>query len=344
MTHRFPIKEIARQAGVGPATVDRVLNNRDHVSPQTKLRVSTAIQELTVQEAQLAARGRRLFFDFVVEAPSRFSREVKSAAEAILPEIGPAVCRPRFTQQEIMEEREVVAILKRILKRGSNGVCLKARDTAKIRDAVNALCAAKIPVVTLVTDLESTDRLTYVGLDNAGAGRTAAYLIAKTLGEIRGTVLTTRSHERFSGEQARETAFVEALRERCPHLQTINLQGGSGVGFETSRMLSSVVDKIQNLSAVYSMGGGNRSILETLEHHGLRPKVFIAHDLDQENRSLILEQKLDFILHHDLKTDLKNAFSAFLTYHRLLSEPVTQPISTVQVLTPENVPDQGAQR
>lgn len=179
MTHRFPIKEIARQAGLSTATVDRVLNERAHVSPQTKLRVTTAIEELRAQEAQLAARGRRLFFDFVVEAPSRFSREVKAAAEAVLPQIGTAVCRPRFLLQEIMEEDEVVGALKRIMKRGSHGVCLKARDTARIRKAVKKLTAAKIPVVTLVTDVRDADRLAYVGLDNAGAGRTAAYLISR---------------------------------------------------------------------------------------------------------------------------------------------------------------------
>lgn len=60
MTHRFPIKEIARQAGLGTATVDRVLNGRAHVSPQTKLRVKAAIEESKTQETQLAARGRRL--------------------------------------------------------------------------------------------------------------------------------------------------------------------------------------------------------------------------------------------------------------------------------------------
>lgn len=158
MTHRFPIKEIARQAGLGTATIDRVLNGRANVSPQTKLRVTAAIEELREQEAQLAARGRRLFFDFVVEAPSRFSREIKLAAEAVLPQIGTAVCRPRFLLQEIMEEDEVVAALKRIVKRGSQGVCLKARDTAKIRQAVNTLTAARIPVVTLVTDVLGTVR------------------------------------------------------------------------------------------------------------------------------------------------------------------------------------------
>ncbi|MEM6889484.1 MAG: LacI family DNA-binding transcriptional regulator [Pseudomonadota bacterium] len=338
MTHRFPIKEIARQAGLGTATIDRVLNGRANVSPQTKLRVTAAIEELREQEAQLAARGRRLFFDFVVEAPSRFSREIKLAAEAVLPQIGTAVCRPRFLLQEIMEEDEVVAALKRIAKRGSQGVCLKARDTAKIRQAVNTLTAARIPVVTLVTDVLGTDRLAYVGLDNAGAGRTAAYLISRTLGDVQGMVLATRSHARFLGEEEREAAFVEALSAKCPGLQILTVPGGSGVDFETSKLLVQNIGDIYDLRAVYSMGGGNQSILRTLEENGLQFEVFVGHDLDQENRELILNRRIDYVLHHDLQLDVRNMFNTLLAYHGLSSGPAEARISTVQVLTPENIP------
>ncbi len=338
MTHRFPIKEIARQAGLGTATVDRVLNDRAHVSPQTKLRVTAAMEELKAQETQLAARGRRLFFDFVVEAPSRFSLEVKAAAEAVLPQIGTAVCRPRFLLQEIMEEDEVVGALKRIMRRGSQGVCLKARDTARIREAVKKLTAAKIPVVTLVTDIRDTDRLAYVGLDNAGAGRTAAYLISRMLGDEPGMVLATRSHERFLGEEQREYTFTETLARERPDLQVVAVQGGSGVDFETSRLLTKSVDDIHHLRAVYSMGGGNLSILRTLEHKGLHPDVYVAHDLDRENRELIQDRRIDFILHHDLQLDVRNTFNTFLSYHGLSSGLVEAPISTVQVLSPENIP------
>ncbi len=338
MTHRFPIKEIARQAGLGTATVDRVLNDRPHVSPQTRMRVTAAIEELKAQEGQLAVRGRRLFFDFVVEAPARFSREVKAAAEAILPQIGTAVCRPRFLLQDVMEEDEVVAALARILKRGSQGVCLKARDTARIRDAVALLTASGIPVVTLVTDIGGGARLAYVGLDNAGAGRTAAYLVSQSLGDVPGQVLATRSHEGFLGEEERETAFVSALATRCPKLQVIAVQGGSGVDFETSKVLPTILDGIRDLRAVYSMGGGNKSILRALSDRGLGPDIYVAHDLDADNRTLIREGRLDYILHHDLKQDIRNAFNRFLAHHRFSSDLDATPISTVQVLTPENLP------
>ncbi|WP_375256206.1 LacI family DNA-binding transcriptional regulator, partial [Yoonia sp.] len=166
MTHRFPLKEIARQSGLSTATIDRAINGRAHVSPQTRARVAAAISELEGQEAQLSARGRRMFFDFVIEAPDRFSREVTRAAEDVLPRIGIAVCRPRFVMHEIMSEADVLQVLTRIAKRGSHGVCLKVRDVPTIRAAVDELVAAGIPVITLVTDLTATKRIAYVGLDN----------------------------------------------------------------------------------------------------------------------------------------------------------------------------------
>lgn len=338
MTHRFPLKEIARQAGLGTATVDRAINNRAHVSPQTKARVAAAIAELEGQETQLAARGRRMFFDFVIEAPTRFSREVRNATEQVLAQVGAAVCRPRFLVQEIMTEDEVVKILARIAKRGSHGVCLKARDLPAIREAVGALVTAGIPVVTLVTDINASGRIAYVGLDNKSAGRTAAYLVEKTLGDTSGTVLATRSNDRFFGEEERAIAFARTLNCRCPNLRIIDVSGGSGVHYETSRLMSQVVDQLGDLRAVYSMGGGNRTILETLQQNRLQPQIYIAHDLDQENRALIRAGDLSFVLHHDLRVDVRNVFQAFLHHHKLLPDCPTNLASNIQIVTPENIP------
>ena len=83
------------------------------------------ISELEDQEAQLATRGRRMFLDFVVEAPNRFSREIKQAVEDVLPQIVSAVCRPRFVMHEIMDEVDVLQVLALIAKRESQVAFLK---------------------------------------------------------------------------------------------------------------------------------------------------------------------------------------------------------------------------
>ncbi|MDC1481711.1 LacI family DNA-binding transcriptional regulator [Ascidiaceihabitans sp.] len=338
MTHRFPLKEIAQQSGLSTASIDRVLNGRPNVSPQTKARVKRAISELEGQETQLAARGRRMFFDFVIEAPDRFSREVRQAAEQVLPKIGTAVCRPRFVLQPKMSEVEVLSTLARILKRGSQGVCLKVRDLSSIRAAVDRLTKVGIPVVTLVTDLTGTNRIAYVGLDNKSAGRTAAYLIAKSLQTTDGTVLTSRSNDLFLGEEEREAEFIKTLNHHAPNLRIVDVTGGQGVHHETALLMDKAVGHLGYLCAVYSMGGGNITILDVLEENKITPDVYIAHDLDKDNRALIEARRISFVLHHDLRIDLENVFQAFLHHHKLLNGILLTRISNIQVVTPENIP------
>jgi DNA-binding LacI/PurR family transcriptional regulator len=58
---RITIKEIAQQAGVSKQTVSRVLNNRPDVSPQTRNRIQTIIEQSNYQPSKLArslTRGR----------------------------------------------------------------------------------------------------------------------------------------------------------------------------------------------------------------------------------------------------------------------------------------------
>ncbi|RYG91986.1 LacI family DNA-binding transcriptional regulator [Loktanella sp. IMCC34160] len=338
MTHRFPIKEIAAQAGLSTATVDRVINGRPHVSPQTRARVAAALRELEGQEAQLSARGRRLFVDLVVEAPRRFSAEIRAATEAVLPRLGGAVLRPRFDFHERMEAAQTVAILDRIAGRGSQGVVLKARDTGPIRAAIGRLAARGIPVVTLLTDVEAPGRLAYAGLDNAAAGRTAAFLMAQMLGGQPGVVLTTMSDSAFAGEEARFAGFAADLARLAPGLVIRDASGGGGLSDGTAEKVGQALADLPDIRGVYSMGGGNRTILAQLDKAGIAPQVYIAHDLDRENRALLRQGRLTVVLEHDLRADMETAFRHLLAAHRIGPGPDRPGPSDIRVITPANLP------
>ena len=337
MTHRFPVKEIALQAGLSTATVDRVLNNRSHVSPQTKIRVQDAISELAVQEGQLAAKGRRIFLDMVVEAPGRFSREVRRSTEGILADFHPAAVRPRFEMAETMTTMDCAAVLARIMKRGSQGVCLKARDTPEVRQAISDLAARNIPVLTLFTDIPGSERLAYVGLNNASAGKTAAYLMLKSLKKNDKAVLTTLSQHAFQGEEDRFQAFKSELLHHRPDLTLIDASGGGGLNPRTGQDVGEKIKGSARIAGVYSMGGGNLAILNALESAGHRPAVFVAHDLDEDNLDLLRDNRLTFVLHHDLRTDMKAAIRHILAFHGLGDVPPSSE-SDIGVVTPMNIP------
>jgi LacI family transcriptional regulator len=340
MSHRFLIKEIALQAGLGTATVDRVLNGREHVREHTRRRVDAAIQELEELELRLAATGRKLVVDVVVEAPRRFANEIRDALELELPDLRPAVFRPRFMMSETMATREVVDTLAAICRRGSHGVFIKARDVPEISEAIAELQRRDIPVVTLFTDIASSGRLAYAGLDNKAAGATAGYLIGQWLGRTRGNVLVTMSNERFRGEEERATSFREVLAERYPQLKLIDASGGHGLDAATEERVREAVGTRQKILAVYSMGGGNMAILRALRALRQQPRCFIGHDLDRENVQLLRDSAVTAILHHDLRQDMRSACLHVMHHHNLVPAAAVGPSSSVVVVTPENIPPQ----
>ncbi len=333
MTHRFPIKEIAAQAGLSTATIDRALNARAHVSAQTQARVEAAITELVAQEQQLSARGRRLFFDVVVEAPERFAREVRRATEVILPNFAPLNLRARFAGQETMTDQEVLAVLRRIAKRGSHGVCLKVRDTVGIRQGVADLHARGIPVVTLVTDVPGSDRIAYAGLDNVQAGLTAAVIVKREI--KRGTVLATISNHAFEGEDARWAAFSSGLGDE---FEVLLAREGAGLNADTGRAVDDLLDGSANIDAVYSMSGGNRAITAALDRFGPKPLVYIAHDLDTDNIALLQAGTISHVLYHDLEQDMTQAMRHLCGFHKALPTPKDVGRSDVQIIMQTNIP------
>ena len=327
--HPYPLREIARQAGLSEATVDRVLNDRGGVRPSTEQAVRQAIDDLDRQRTQVRLTGRTFLVDVVMQAPARFTAAVRTALEGELPTLRPAVFRARFHLRETAPVAEVVALLDGVRRRGSHGVLLKGPDVPEVAEAGQRLVAAGIPVVTLVTDVPASGRLAYVGIDNRAAGATAAYLIGQWLGDAPGDVLVTLSRSVFRGEEEREMGFRATLRDRA--LVVVHDTDGLDAS-----PVSAALDAHPDIRAVYSAGGGNAAILDAFGERECR--VFVAHDLDADNVALLRAGRISAVLHHDLGQDMRRACHVIMQAHRALPGGILSWPSSIQVVTPFNAP------
>lgn len=339
MPHPYPIREIARQAGLSEATVDRVLNRRGGVRQSTVDEVHRAIAELQRQRSQLRLTGRTFFLDLVVDAPARFSSAVRAALESQLPLVRPATFRARFHLADAPPVTELVATLEGIARRGSQGVVLKAPDDPLVVAAVRRLTEAGIPVITLVTDLPTSDRVAYVGLDNRAAGATAAYLLEQWLPD-GAAVLVTRGTGTFRGEDDRETGFRTTLRALAPGRRQVDLVDATSDGEVLRGLIHDALAADPDIEAVYSLyaTGGNAATVTAFADAVRGCRAFIAHDLDEENLALLRRGQLSAVLHHDLGLDLRRACHLLMQAHGALPGVPRSWHSGVQVITPHNIP------
>lgn len=308
-----------------------MLHGRAGVRQATHARVKAALRELDRQAASVALDGKRIAIDVILEAPLRFSRAVRLAFEEELEGLRPASLRLRFHMAEAFEPVDLDRLLGSIARRGTHGIVAKLPDRPSVVSSLSKIIKDRIPVVTLVTDLPESGRIAYIGMDNLVAGRMAAYLVQKQ--QAAGDILAVVSSNEFQGEAARLIGFREALDGRRLHI----VDGAMGRDAQTAEKMREFLDHGHRIGAVYSAGGGNRAILQALERYGQTPNLYVAHDLDADNRDLLRSGQIDFVIHHDLRHDARASCQHILKALRLLPHEFAVNRSAIQLATPFNI-------
>ena len=112
---------------------------------------------------------------------------------------------------------------------------------------------------------------------------------------------------------------------------------GHGIDRTTQALVGRALDADPTISAVYSIGGGNRAVLEAFTERNRACAVFAAHDLDADNRGLLADGKLSFVIHHDLRQDARSACQMVLAHHRMLPTEFRVAPSRAAIATPCDV-------
>jgi len=347
LSNMATIADIARHAGVGTATVDRVLNKRLGVNAETTQKVIDAVKALgepTVLRGRPRQRGGFRFAYVLPDGNIPFFDKM----ERVIAQTAGDFRHQHITEVTHRFNAEDPASFAADLSRISDcdGIVLVAPDVPAVKLAINDLVRAGVHVVTLFSDVAGSMREVFIGADNRAAGRTAGLLLARMAAPPqRDTLLLLSQATRMSGEIERRIGFTQVLEERFPRLKVerlLDLPTDDAEACQTiGRTLAQDLDSLQ-LAGVYSVGVGTAGIVRALA--ALQPDApqrympgLIVHDFTEAHQALLISSALSYVLHQDIHYCVLTAARVL----RGLCENVRGALNVVQprveILTAENL-------
>lgn len=339
---RPTVNDIAREAGVSLATVDRVLNARPGVRAKTVKAVNDAIARLGyVRDLTAANLARSRNYRMVALLPDTESQFIQSLAAALV-EAGQAAA-PSRTELRLMrfpaeDPHALAALLGGLSSRDHAGVALMAPETPVLRDAVRALRARGLPVVALVSDLPSADH--FIGIDNRAAGRTAGVLLGRFLGGGPGQVIVLGQSLLARDMIERRRGFDEVMQRDFPGLEVLQSLETHGSPATLRHVVAEMLANAPRVRGIYAMGGGNRTLTQVLGEMGLSGKMtLVCHELTPHVRQALVTGEITAVITQNL------GHLARSTLRVLRAKADNQPLDEsqeqirIEIVLRENLPD-----
>lgn len=297
---RPTLRDVATAAGVGVATVDRVLNRRAPVKEDTARRVLDATQVLGFHAASLV---RKRLDEAIVERSLGFL--LQRGSQSFYGALGEALARATRTSPAILG-RPVVEYLDDIAPAGVRDALLRlagrvdalaivAADHPKVVEAVETIERGGKPVFTLLSDITSPARAGFFGIDHRKAGRTAAWAISR-LARTGAVAIIIGSH-RYLGHELSESGFRSYFREHAPQFRLLEpMMSLEDVRIARETTLG-LLDRVKDLAGIYVAGGGMEGVIEACREHGRCAEVVVVcNELIPETRAALIDGVVDLVI------------------------------------------------
>jgi LacI family transcriptional regulator len=336
------LRDIARQAGVSLATVDRVLHNRPGVRPDTVRRVKETIERNAFQPHVAAAelaRGRARRFAFVMPSgPNLFMQQIQS----YLGEMSGWLSARRLVVETVVTDVfDAVTLASRLESMAGDfdGVAVVALDHPSVRAAINDLVDGGTKVVTLVSDVPSSRRHHYVGIDNIAAGRTAGALVGRLVGPRQGKVAIVAGSQALRDHAERIFGFGQLMTSEFSHLHLLAVLEGRDDDERSEYLVARLLSDHPDIVGLYNVGAGTPGVAKALIDSGRASQmVFIGHDVTVVTRKLLLQGVMDAVISQNPGHEARASVRALLALARgepMLSE---QEKIRIDIVMRDNLP------
>jgi len=341
-TSRATLSDVAREADVSLATVDRVLNKRTGVHARSIAQVHQAVERLNYRPDPAAARLARPHphrVSFLL--PSGNNTFIEMLREQIAGSSGWMEDHRVSAQTHQVDVFEPQRLARRIL--ALRGQCdtavVMALDHPLVQSAIDKLVGHGVGVITLVSDVPKSQRQHFVGIDNVAAGRTAGTLVGRFSGGTKGEVGVIVGSLSLRDHAERSLGFSQVMSAEYPGLRVLPPLEGKDDPKLARQLSARLLAAHPKLVAIYSVGAGNPGISATIKASGRAGKiVFVGHELTPAARADLLDGTMAAVINQDAGHEIRSALR--LAIARLTREPVhaDQERIRIDIYLKENLP------
>ncbi|MBM3096003.1 substrate-binding domain-containing protein [Ensifer sp. T173] len=327
-------RDIARLAGVGTATVERVVNGRGGVRAELVEKVVIAARSLNYPRLPADTHRGLLRIEVLLVRPeTTFYRRLANAFERIAETLDPLV----IVHRTFTEEMKSAEIARRIMSTEMTraGLILAVPNNPTISAAVEAVVERGLPVVHVVTRASET-KGEFVGIDNYAAGRTAAHLIAR-MTRAKGSVVAL-CHPIYQVHRERIRGFSDYFHEHPGSIAFEWLGFTRDDELYSAETLVNALKIYPDLVGLYNAGGANSALIDVLRRDPRgRDLLFVGHELTDYTRKALRDGIMDVVLDQAPEAQAQRALDLILRRIGLTSiEPDLAPIRFITI-TPEGL-------
>lgn len=260
MVSRPTVADVAREAAVSVATVDRVVNGRLPVREDTARRVLEAAQRIGFHATGLIRSRLReqlpeVTVGVLLQRPDEpfYADLTRQLQRAI---VGSRAFRgvARLDYWVHDDPEDIAARLRRLARR-SQAVAIVSPEHAAVAAAIAEIADSGTPVFTMLSDCAAAARTCYLGIDSRKAGRTAGWLIRQCAPRV-GKVAVIVGSRRFQGHELREMGFRSYFREAAPEFMVLDAVVNSESDASTHEAIVQLAERHRDLVGIYLAGGG----------------------------------------------------------------------------------------
>ena len=301
MARRPTLHDVAREAGLSPATVDRVLNAREKVREETARRVYDAARKIGYHAAPLIAQR-------VADARPRLrlgvvlNKERQSFYQQFRAEIEKAVASATGVRASVQvafcptqAPADFAALMESMLGK-VDAIAATAVAHPEVTEAVKRINAAGVPCLALLNDFAQGVRQHYIGLNNMQVGRIAAQMIALAThrpGKIAVFIGGTRWH----GHHLRETGFRAYFREYAPEFHILDTLVNLETRQLTYEATLDLLGRHDDLRGLYCAGGGMEGAIAALRETRAPGEIaLVVNELTQESRAALISRHVTMVI------------------------------------------------